>query len=120
MKQSMIQKYSDPLIIAGNLPYNMILYKLGFNLPWKEPRVNEYTIVCQHLEKGRIENALMITQFIEDPELFMQSFAHVANYLMRRPSILSHKSVINLLIKIHYYAVARPEVEYLKNFLNQY
>ncbi len=119
-KRSLLPKSPDPILIAGNLPYNMVVHKIGYSLPWREVRINEYGIVCQHLERGRLETALNIVQNIEDPEHFMQAFVHVANYLMRRTSVLAHRLVINLLIQIHDHALARSEFEYLRNFLNQY
>lgn len=119
-KRSILDDVGDPFIISGSLPYSLVVYKLGFTLPWKNSAVNEYGVVSQYLESGKVELALKGLGCIENPEVFIRCFVHASNYLMRRPKILANHSVINHLITIHKGATSNADMEKIKPLLNQY
>jgi len=118
IKKSIMQNNIDPLILCGNLPYNFQLFTLNF--PISKPRETEYFIVSRHLESNKIMSALEFCKNIEDPESFMQSFVHIANWLMRRIGILAQDDVLQKLFKIHSIVTTKPETDYLHNFISQY
>jgi len=120
IKRSIQNKTSAPFIISGSLPYSLLVYKLGFTLPWKNVALNEYYMVSQYLENGKVELALKSLSCIYNSEIFIECFMHVCNYLMRRPKILCNHTIIRLLISMYKGAVGRPDLEYLKPLLSQY
>ena len=115
-----MKSYADPFVISGSLPYSLLIYKLGFALPWRNISLDEYFIISQYLENGKIESALKSLIRIYNPEIFIKCFIHASNYLMRRPKILCNHSIIRYLIKIRESVLNRTDFANLKNLLNQY
>ncbi len=117
LKRSVALQVSDPFIVGGGIAYNLVVYRLGHDLPWKRTSLNEYWLICEHLENGRIQAAFNLMQCVGDPEVYGQVFAHLAAYLMRRPKSLAHPKIIEQLIRTHLFVACRQDFDYLKIFL---
>jgi len=110
----------DSLIISGNFPYNLVIYKLGCNLPFKQLPFNEYYLMAQNLEYGRLSAAFNILKSIYNPELFIQCFSHLYNYLMRRPKILANHKIVDLVIDIKKTVMIKMKMPYLLDYVDKY
>ena len=120
IKRPILIDDSDPLIIGGNFPYNLVIYKLCYAFPWTQYNLSKENLLFKYLDNGKILASLNLLKSINDSNGFIKCFVHISNYLMRRPKILSNCSIINYLIKTYGTISAKSEMSSILNFLKHY
>jgi len=107
--------YKEHFLILGNLISNLVVYKLGFITLRKDNKLTEYLMVSNYLENGKLGAVLKLVKVIEDSNIFIRSFIHLFNYLMRRTKLLANPIILKQLKDI-----LNIRSHYLFEFLSDY
>ena len=82
--------------------------------------LNQYTLISIHLSSANFITALKLLTNVLEPELWLQSFLHVGNSLLRNIQVLKTKVIIQELLKMYHIILHNPDFDYFIHTINYY